>query len=159
MTETKGNLASVDSLVAGFESGELHDYHSPALILAEPPRTKFKFLVDGEPDESPDEDIAGVWFDEEELEGYDGLDGFHPRCETFEFSVLWYTIVEDYFDYYQAGDWSVEHGGLRFEYEGGAKDEANLHATVEALWPLAYAKYVEVCDALVARGNVEIYKR
>ena len=153
MTDSNITLLTVDELVEGFEKGELRETHTPHLILA------------------PDYDNFvwnGSWFgedhdeendDEPETERYDCTDGFYPHCESYEFTVLWYEIVGNYMDYNELGYWQVEHGGLRWTYSSDAKDEANLRATVEAIWPLAYAKYREVSAKLLERGNVEAHKR
>lgn len=162
MVDANVKLLSVPELVASFEDGSLQEGNTDCVILPEL-RAETVFESEDDPQACSAGAAVNLWFGEEtsQLNEEDEFsltkDGFYPRCDSFEFTVLWLHIVSNYFDYYETGDWSVEHGGLRWEYYGGAADEINLHSTIETLWPLAYAKYVAVSEALVAGGNVKAY--
>lgn len=163
MVDANVKLLSVPELVASFEHGPLREKYTDGIIFPEAPRGETFFVSEDNPQARSSDDAVNVWFGEETLQRKEEnefsftKDGFYPRCDSFEYTVLWLHIVSNYFDYYETGDWSVEHGGLRWEYYGDAADEPNLHSTIETLWPLAYAKYVAVAEALVAGGNVKAY--
>lgn len=132
---------------------ELGDYQDSFSSLAAPPRDKFIFNVEG--DKNPSEEVISIlWFSEETKASQSVLDGFYPWCEDFEFSVLWYSILDNYLDHYELGNWDAGHGGLHFAYYGKAKEPENLRSNIEEIWPLAFAKYTTVIEKLIERGSI-----
>jgi hypothetical protein len=86
------------------------------------------------------------WFDDELIVEY-GCEGYFPSANQYEFEELWFAILDRYPEY---DNWSVEHGGLRFEKMGGP---SYPKARYEEIIAEAFEKYVAI-QAYIANGEV-----
>lgn len=124
-----------DELVKAYKAGEISDSY----VL--PPVEEGDYM-------------DSVWFTDEEKEMYEVEDGFFPRCNRFEFTSLWYAIIGQYLDEIDLGDWSVEHGGLRWEsYKGSGFSD---RATMNEIYLTTFETYKRLYDRLVREGAVEL---
>lgn len=121
-----GRGSSVEELLQRYTSGELQDSYPLPPAGTSP---------------------VVQWFSAEDKESYGAEDGFHPSADSYEFTKLWYQIMGELLDLRDCGDWHVAHGGLRWEYYGGATC-GDLHSTVEAALSDSYDLYSEVSEAI-----------
>lgn len=120
-----------DALVEEYRSGRIADSYALPAVKA-------------------DEYVSLWWFDDEEKEMYEASDGFFPRCNSFEFTTLWYSIMERYIDELGLGDWRVEHGGLRWEYDDYDETVFTQYDVMNEVYAIAFETYKRVYDRLAA---------
>lgn len=86
------------------------------------------------------------WFNASDKSAYRASDGFHPSCEAFEFTTVWYQLMGEELSLAGCGDWSVEHGGLRWVAQGSAAVD---HDAAEAAIANAFSRYQEFHAAVL----------
>lgn len=87
-----------------------------------------------------------MWFDDEDCKEREVRDGYYPSAHSFEFSPLWYAVINEYPEF---KTWSVEHGGLRFEDFGHGTPPAT-HERYEEIIAEAHNTFI----ALVGMGEI-----
>lgn len=82
------------------------------------------------------------WFDKDDREAY-GVDGFHSGGAAYEFTPLWYGILDSYKEF---DKWEVMHGGLRFENWQLDPNEYP-HSRYEDIMKEAYSIFIAVYNS------------